>query len=203
MVVLIVLAAAAAMCAAVGVWWYHNTFGHAPCTRAFMEPGAAMQPTIQPGDSVCADTSRYGNHDPSDGEVVVFEPPAILGTLPFTKRIVAGPGDTVAMRRGRTYVNGTQVYEPYISTPASYSLQVRNFDIYVDETPLDPSRAQIPPKDSWSRQNWIPKGYYLVLGDNRNNSDDSHLWGFVRRDQLIGRVTSIYWPLSRVRTLSP
>jgi signal peptidase I len=163
-----------------------------------------MQPTLDIGDVICADTTRFGNHDPADGDIVIFSPPPALGKFPFIKRIVGSPGETIEMRDGKVYRNGTKIDEPYVSAPANYTLTLKDSDVYVDGAPLtNLVVAVIPSKNIWNWPNRIPKGYYLVLGDNRVNSDDSHLWGFVRRDQFWGRATAIYWPLSRARSLIP
>jgi signal peptidase I len=200
-----VAAIAAVLCIAFGFWWFlsamHRTYSF--CTETFSIPSAAMQPTLKIGDLICVDRTRYGSHDPADGDIVVFSPPADLGKTAFIKRVVGSPGDTIEIRQGRLYRNGKNVEEPYVSAPANYSLKVEGFGIYVDGSPLIRSYIDIPPKISWKRPDRIPKGYYLVLGDNRINSNDSHLFGFVRRDQLWGRATKIYWPLSRARSLVP
>jgi signal peptidase I len=199
-----VVALVAVLCVALVVWWYLGEVHASPCTRTFSIPSAAMQPTLEIGDLICADTTRFGEHDPADGDVVVFSPPAAISKSPFIKRIIGSPGDTIEIRNGYVIRNDKKSYEPYISALANYTLEVKDFDVYVDGAPLTHHAfAEIPPKESWDRPNGVPRGYYLVLGDNRNNSDDSHLFGFVRRDQLLGRATTIYWPLWRARSLIP
>lgn len=185
----------------VGIWWYQNTFGQAPCRRTFWIPSSSMLPTLKVGDSLCVDTLAYAGHKPADGDIVVLSAPPSLSPAPFIKRVVAVPGDSIAIRNGAVFRDGRRVDEPYVAAPADYDLKLKAYDLYVDDEPLDRSRANIPPKASWSRPDRVPDGYFLVLGDNRNNSFDSHMWGFVRRDQLLGMATSIYWPLADVRSL--
>jgi len=102
---------------------------------------------------------------PARGDIIVFRFP-IQPDKDFIKRVIGVPGDTVEVRSGRVYLNGVGLDEPYIREGASY-----------DKPP------QI-----------VPPGNYFVLGDNRPNSSDSHVWGFVPADNLIGRAWLAYWP---------
>ena len=132
---------------------------------------------------------------------MVFTPPIRAAALPFVKRVVAVPGDSLDMSGGVMRRNGRRVDEPFLSDSAEYTLKVSNYTLYVDGIPIDRRRAVVPPKGVWQNPDRVPDGYYILLGDNRNNSDDSHLWGFLPRKQIIGRVTSIYWPVSRAKSL--
>ncbi|MCA9949231.1 MAG: signal peptidase I [Anaerolineales bacterium] len=87
--------------------------------------------------------------------------------LNLIKRVIGLPGDSVEAKDGTIWVNGTAINEPYISAPPSYN-------------------------GSWE----VPEGNYFVLGDNRNNSSDSHSWGFLPMDHIIGDAELIYWPPS-------
>ena len=75
---------------------------------------------------------------------------------------------------------------------------IRQYNIYVNGLALDRRVADIPAPALWQRPNRIPSGYYFVLGDNRNYSDDSHVWGFVRARNFVGRAFLIIWPLDRL-----
>jgi len=103
--------------------------------------------------------------EPSRGDIVVFRFPA-QPDKDFIKRIIAVPGDTIEIRSGRVYLNGVASTEPYIRLGATYDA---------------PTRV-------------VPPGQYFVLGDNRPNSSDSHVWGFVPADNLIGKAWFAYWP---------
>lgn len=85
--------------------------------------------------------------------------------LNLIKRVIGLPGDTIEIQNGTVRVNGTVVNEPYIQAPPAYS-------------------------SSWV----VPQGQYFVLGDNRNQSSDSHAWGFLPRDHILGKALVIYWP---------
>jgi len=113
------------------------------------------------------DRDTYVLHPPERGDVVVFRFPRDP-SRDFIKRIIAVPGDTVEIRSGRVYVNGVRLEEPYIIEGPTYSI-----DRVV-----------------------IPEGNYFVLGDNRNNSSDSHVWGVVPRENIIGKAWISYWPMS-------
>ena len=133
--------------------------------QSFIVVGSSMEPTLQDGDRLIVNKMVYHLRDPKAGEVIVFHPPTGR-TVDFIKRIMAAPGDTIEVKGGRVWVNGVTLTEPYIMAPPGYDL----------------TEEQIPP------------GQYFVLGDNRNNSNDSHSWGTVPRENIIGEATILLWP---------
>jgi len=126
----------------------------------------SMKPTLQPGEFLLVNRVAYKLGEPSIGDIIVFHAPG-NSELDYIKRIIALPGDKVRVSDGTVYVNDQPLYEPYISDVPNYS-----------------GDWQVPPDE------------FFVLGDNRNNSSDSHLWGFVPREDIVGRALLIYWPLS-------
>jgi len=171
--------------------------------RTFWIPSGSMMPTLDINDVLLANEIQYRISDPKDGQIAVFAPPPQLGTTDFIKRVMAGPGDTLRIKDGVVYRNGVALEEPYVpkGSRPQYELEVKNYGLWVDGMPLDSQRAQIPPKPTWQTPDRIPNGYYLMLGDNRNDSDDSHLWGFLRRDQFVGHAFFVFWPIKHAGPL--
>ena len=172
--------------------------------RTFWIPSGSMEPTLDVNDVLLANEIEYRFGKPQDGQIAVFIPPPQvpeLGTTDFIKRVIAQPGDTLRIHNGLVYRNGKPLYEPFTSAHPDYELEIKDYDIVVDGIPLDPSRSVVPPKSEWQAPDRVPEGYYVMLGDNRNNSDDSHLWGFLRRDQFVGHAFLVFWPLSRAKVL--
>lgn len=144
--------------------------------EAFVVPSGSMRPTIVEGDHLLGSKFPYRFREPRRGEVVVFRPPAAArepgqeDAPRYVKRIIAVAGDVVAVEDGRVRVNGRTLEEPYLAEPPGYTL---------------------PPQ-------MVPEGHVFVLGDNRNESLDSHRWGFLQEDALIAHVFARYWPLGRI-----
>lgn len=183
--------------------------------RTFYIPSDSMLPTLQQHDVLLVNEFEYRLHAPSRGDIVVFAPP-IPSDSNFIKRVVAVPGDTLRISGGTVYANGKPVSEPYVAQPPAYDLQVRNYGIYVDGDRLSPAQADVPPRSLWQAADRIPAGFYFVMGDNRNDSDDSHIWGFAQlrgpfaagplahtraRAAFTGRAFLLMWPLNRLRIL--
>ena len=144
--------------------------------EAFVVPTGSMRPTILEGDRLLGSKFHYWFWEPIRGDVVVFRPPEKAQELSeqktprYVKRIIAVEGDVVEVGRGSVWVNGERIDEPYVAASPSYRL---------------------PPVT-------VPEGQLFVLGDNRNESFDSHRWGFLERDALIAHVFARYWPPKRI-----
>ena len=138
--------------------------------------GRSMEPTLHDQDRLVVNKLAYRLHDPAIGDVVMFlHPNKPSETL--VKRIVAAPGDTVVFRSGVVVRNGVDVDEGYIPE------DLRTFETIPAVT--------------------VPEGYYFVLGDHRNNSSDSRLFGPVPKKYILGRVQVRWWPLSDARSFNP
>lgn len=130
--------------------------------------GTPLERLIAPAHaSSGASGPRYLFGEPARGDIVVFRYPQ-QPEKDFIKRIIAIPGDTIEIRAGRVLLNGRLLDEPYARDGATYEMSPRV----------------------------VPPGQYFVLGDNRPNSSDSHVWGFVPADNLIGKAWFAYWPPS-------
>ena len=144
--------------------------------KTYYAPSGSMEPTVRTHQLFVVDQFAYHTAAPVRNDVILFVPPA-LEPNPLFKRVVAVPGDQLAIRRGRTLVNGTQIADPFAaSTP--YELVVRSYGMWVDGTRLEPSISFVPPRAEWTAPDTVPRGCYVALGDNRANSLDSHVWGF-------------------------
>lgn len=138
-------------------------------------PSGSMEPTLQVNDRLIIEKISYHFNPPERGDIVVFWPTDTLKAEQpdlkdaFIKRIIGIPGDEVHVTEGIVYVNDEPLVEDYIAAPPEYE---------------------------WGPE-IVPEGEYLVLGDNRNNSYDSHYWGFVPRDHIIGRAVVRFWPPNR------
>jgi signal peptidase I len=181
--------------------------------RTFYIPSGSMEPTLQIHDVLLVNEFEYRFFPPHHGDIVVFEPP-IDSSNDFIKRLIGAPGDTLRIQHGIVYRNGKALNEPYEEQKPNYNLQIRNYNIYVDGQPLDPTFANIPPKSAWSAPDRIPNGYYFMMGDNRNDSEDSHIWGFAQTSgdfasgplkgkpaHFTGHAFLIFWPPNRIRIL--
>lgn len=144
-------------------------------------PSGSMLPTLQINDRLIIDKISYRFNSPQRGDIVVFSPTATLEKQnfhdAFIKRVIGLPGDKVQVKGGRVYINDQPLRENYIGK---------------EEVPQYEWGPQVVPPDS-----------YLVLGDNRNNSYDSHYWGFVPRDKIIGRAVVRFWPPNRAGEITP
>ena len=181
--------------------------------RTFYIPSGSMEPTLQIHDVLLVNEFEYRFFPPHREDVVVFEPP-VDSTNDFIKRVIGAPGDTLSVQNGVVIRNGTALREPYEAQKPNYNMEIRNYGVYVDGQPLDPAFANIPPKSAWSAPNRIPDGYYFMMGDNRNNSEDSHIWGFAQTSgdfasgplkgkpaHFTGHAFLIFWPLNRIQIL--
>jgi len=187
--------------------------------RTFYIPSGSMVPTLQQRDVLLVNEFAYRFGKPHRGDIVVFRPP-IASSDNFIKRVIAVPGDTLRISGGTVYVNGKAVSEPYIAQQPQYDLVIKNYDIYVDDgdgyEPLSCTSANIPPRSLWQAPDRVPNGFYFVMGDNRNDSDDSHIWGFAQMHgrfaagplaktattaQFTGRAFLLLWPFNRLRIL--
>ncbi|MEM8502616.1 MAG: signal peptidase I [Cyanobacteria bacterium P01_D01_bin.1] len=143
-------------------------------------PSPSMVPTLAVGDRLLVEKVSYRLHIPDQGDIVVFEPPPQLqeygytASQAFIKRVIGLPGQTVQVSQGKVYVDGQPLTEDYIREAPAY---------------------EMPPVA-------VPPGNLFVMGDNRNDSNDSHVWGFLPAQNVIGRAALRFWPLDRAGTIS-
>lgn len=177
--------------------------------EAFRIPTGSMERTLLVGDFLLVNKVVYGApipgtelrlpglREPKRGEIVVFVNPED-GRTNFVKRVVGVPGDTLEMRGGALYVNGSRQDEPYAHNldPAADSYSPK-FEWQRDFlAPWARGRVHRPTRDNWGPI-VVPDGHYFALGDNRDNSLDSRYWGFVPRRLVKGRPLIIYYSFDR------
>ncbi len=126
--------------------------------------GFSMLPTLHDGEFVLVNKLAYRIGSPTRGDIIVFQS-TTEKDLDLIKRVIGLPGDHIVVDSGKVTINGQTLTEPYIAAAPSYS-------------------------GDWN----VPNGYLFVLGDNRNDSSDSHAWGFLPIQNVVGKALLIYWP---------
>ncbi len=139
-------------------------------------PSDSMLPTLEVGDRLVVEKVSYRLHPPRTGDIVVFDPPPQLqlqgydSRQAFIKRVIGLPGQTVQVQDGK---------------------------VYVDDRPLQESYIAEPPEYRWGPKT-VPEGQLFVMGDNRNNSNDSHVWGFLPKQNIVGHAWLRFYPFTRI-----
>lgn len=139
-------------------------FGINAVTARVLVEGFSMRPTLDDGQYILVNKMSYRSSLPEYGDIVVFHFPVDPGQ-DFIKRVIGLPGDEISVRDGKVIVNDYSLTEPYIAAEPIY-------------------------RGSWV----VPDGQIFVLGDNRNNSSDSHSWGSVPMENVVGKAILVYWP---------
>jgi len=174
--------------------------------QAFQIPSESMEKTLLIGDYLLVDKLHFGQDSLWDkvipyrlvrrGDIVVFHYP-VDPSVHFVKRVVGIPGDKLRLIDRRVYVNGAPLNEPYVH-------YFRPHDSYRDEFPRLDLAVMPSVSGTWwtqmqklvvDNQLIVPEGYYFVMGDNRDDSLDSRYWGFVPRENIVGRPLLIYWSI--------
>lgn len=140
----------------------------------YVVDGPSMRPTLESEERLVVNKFIYRFHPPQKGEILVFQYPRDP-SRDFIKRVIATPGDTIEIHEGRVLVNDQLLTEDYI---------------------LEKTRSEYP-------KSTVPEGRVFVMGDNRNNSEDSRFAdvGFVPYDLIKGKAMLVFWPVSQYKTL--
>jgi signal peptidase I len=158
--------------------------------QAFKIPTGSMENNLLIGDHLLVNKFVYGPaasglekailpmRDIGRGDIVVFKFPQ-EPERDFIKRVIGLPGETLELRNKKVYINGTPLEEPYVHflvPPSAEGQEVAPFDLRESYGPVT-----------------VPEGQYFVMGDNRDNSQDSRWWGYLPRDLVKGKALMIYW----------
>jgi signal peptidase I len=127
--------------------------------------GPSMEPTVESSQRLLINKIEYVVHAPQRGDIIVFEPPN-KQQPDYIKRVIGLPGDMVEVRSGHVYVNGKILDEPYIKSAPAYTFAAKH----------------------------LAEDNYFVLGDNRNNSNDSHNGWTIPRESIVGKAWLRIWP---------
>ena len=133
-------------------------------------PSGSMEPTLQVGDRILVDKISQQWQEPQRGDILIFYPPKSPAiddtTKAYIKRLIGIEGDRIAVQDGKVYRNGEALNETYIAEVPNYRM----------------------------REITVPQGYYWMMGDNRNYSNDSHIWGFLPKQNVIGKAAIRFFP---------
>jgi signal peptidase I len=140
--------------------------------QGYRVSGQCMEPHLYTGERVLTAKMAYLLHGPSRGDIVLFLYPRDPRQT-FVKRVIGVPGDIISIQAGRVFINNRLLPEPYR---------------------VNPAHGDMPPQ-------FVPHGSYFVMGDNRDESDDSRFWGDVPRSDIVGRAVACYWPPADCRIL--
>lgn len=179
-------------------------FGTTTLVQAFVIPTGSMEDTLLIGDHLLVDKLAYAPsgglsrrllpYDPvGRGDIIVFRYPENIRDT-FVKRVIGVPGDRVRIERKSVYVNGRCLEEPYVYFKTGF------YDPYRDDFPNYPPNSIVLRGGREMLRDHVvdgelvvPPGHYFALGDNRDSSLDSRYWGFVPRENIVGKPLVIYW----------
>lgn len=151
--------------------------------RPYQVPTGSMSPALDPGDHVFMEGLSYLWRDPVRGELVVFRTRNVLPhDQHHVMRAVGLPGERIRLSDGAVFVDGTQVVLENTDGPIKYRY---------------PQGSLALATVAEDQEVTVPEGHYFLLGDNSTNSNDSRFWGFVPHGDVLGRITTRYWPPAR------
>ncbi len=177
-------------------------FGTTNLLQAFVIPSGSMENSLLVGDHVLVDKLTYSPADPASGhmlpyrhvrrgDIIVFTYPLDI-KISYVKRAIGLPGDHIRFENKQLILNGKAVAEPYAVHLPMSNAYADNFPAYAPPD-LRPRARQMLDDYVVNGELVVPAGFVLALGDNRDNSDDSRLWGLVPYDSIEGTPLVVYW----------
>jgi signal peptidase I len=178
-------------------------FGTTTLVQAFVIPTGSMEDTLLVGDHLLVDKLAYSPPGPVSkyllpyedvkrGDIIVFRYPVDIKQT-FVKRVIGVPGDRIRLENKQLIRNGIRVNEPYKVNKTEYIDSYRDNFPSTPYVPLSESGVEMLQHNVKDGEVIVPPGSYFAMGDNRDNSLDSRFWGFVPRDNIIGKPLIIYW----------
>lgn len=178
-------------------------FGTTTLVQAFVIPTGSMENSLLIGDHLLVDKLAYSPHggvskyllpytEVERGDIIVFRYPVDLSQT-FVKRVIGIPGDRIRLKDKVLYLNGVPAEEPYVQHKTPYVDQYRdNFPGFPNLQVSQPARDMLE-NHVVNGEVVVPPNHYFAMGDNRDLSLDSRYWGFVPRENIIGKPLVIYW----------
>ncbi|HEY6390838.1 MAG TPA: signal peptidase I [Bryobacteraceae bacterium] len=179
-------------------------FGTTTLVQAFVIPTGSMEDTLLIGDHLLVDKLAYAPSgkfskfilpysEPKHGDIIVFRYPVDISQT-FVKRTIGVPGDHIKIVNQQIYRNGVKLNEPYVYHKNSYPDSYRdNFPGTEANLMLMDQAKEMLANNVVNGEVVVPKDSFFAMGDNRDNSLDSRYWGFVPRENIIGKPLIIYW----------
>ena len=182
-------------------------FGTTTLVQAFVIPTGSMEDTLLIGDHLLVDKLAYAPggpiskyllpyEEPKHGDIIVFRFPGDISQT-FVKRVIGVPGDHIKLVERIVYRNSQPLYEPYVYHKFPYDVTRDNFPheaISIPEYPRGETlQREMLDEHVVNGEVVVPAGSFFAMGDNRDDSLDSRYWGFVPRDNIIGKPLLIYW----------
>ena len=179
-------------------------FATSTIAQPFVIPTASMESTLMTGDHLLVDKMAYSPHgsaaghvlpysDVKQGDIIVFRWPVDI-TQTYVKRAIGLPGDHIRIAGKDVYRNGVKLNEPYVQHVDSAQIPYRDdFPSSLVPGEVYPQGRSMLAQDVHDGELIVPADHYFALGDNRDNSSDSRLWGLVPRENIIGKPLVIYW----------
>ena len=182
-------------------------FGTTTLAQPFVIPTGSMEDSLLVGDHLLVDKLAYSPagrlskyllpyQEPKHGDIIVFQYPGDINTM-LVKRLIGMPGDHLKIENGVVYRNGVRLNEPYVYHKYAYDPAFDNFPNpccrpVKEDVALQAQREMLE-KNAIAGEVVVPPNHYFAMGDNRDNSSDSRYWGFVPRENIVGKPFLIYW----------
>lgn len=178
-------------------------FGTTTLVQAFVIPTGSMEDTLLIGDHLLVDKLAYAPpgkltrrllpyEEVRRGDIIVFRYPVDISQT-FVKRVMGIPGDRLRIQNKQVYLNGKALDEPYKFHKTDYFDSYRDNFPGVPNTRVSDQAAAMLDKNQHNGEILVPAGHYFAMGDNRDSSLDSRYWGFVPRQNIVGKPLVIYW----------